>query len=705
MPATPLGALVTSADGKAVPGVPVAFAWASSDVRFADIPIRIVNSGADGVARLDGWAPPRTAGTSIISATSAGYGGGYFHVKFVVGAPATVRVAGSWPSLRQSSAQLALGAGVYDAGGNPIPGATINFATTDAGASVSDAVKTSDSTGSASTRWTLGPALGTYTLTATSGSLSQTVTVRAVSGPPASITRVSGDSQIVTVSTSIRAPLKAVVTDAGGLPVPYVSVRWTADAGSTALCNTTTDTLGTVTCPSWRLSQVGRLGITADIGAPNTRFTAEALTAPTSFTVVSAPDSVQLARTDTDLPDAMVVEVRMADGTSAVGYPVSFDADGGVAYTPVAFTDATGRASTRWRTSLAPHRTTLTATLDARRLVAPVRTFGPPVFTPSEGSLFAGRSHTCGAAMGLEILCWGSNSVGQTGGPVGGPDRLLPERLALLTGAGYWNAFWSLGDHGCARHLELIGTKYDTKLFCWGLGPDGVQSYSMLTAVPLTSYQRPGLDEGLLDDAIRQRTDGALHSCVSTARSTVYCTGRNDHGQLGDGTTVDRTGPVVVSGIVSGPQPPILGESHSCVITGSGVLQCWGRNDAGQLGDGTVVDRLAPVPVAGGIAFTMVRAGVAHTCGTTSTGSAYCWGSNAYGQLGTGSIGGGSVTPQLVVGGYSFTEISVGDHHSCGKLRNGLTYCWGRNDHGQLGDGTRTDRGAPGPLGGYHPQY
>lgn len=705
MPAIPLGALVTGPDGTAVPGVPIAFAWAAADMRFDDTPIRIVNTGTDGVARLDGWAPQRTAGTSKIVAKSAGYASGYFTVKFVVGAPASIGIAGAWPPVRQAGAQLAMGAAVYDANHNALRGATINFATSGAGASISDAAKVSDSTGNASIRWTLGPALGAYTLTATSGSLSQTVTVRAISGPPAAIARMSGDSQIVTMNTSVRAPLTAVVTDAGGLPVPYAAVHWTPDAGSAAACNTTTDTLGTVTCPSWRLSQVGRLGITADIGTPSTRFTAVALTAPASFTVVSAPDSLQLVRTDADLPDAMVVEMRMADGTPAVGYPVSFDADGGVAYTPVAFTDATGRASTRWRTALAPHRTTLTATLDARRLVAPVRTFGPPVFIPPEGSLFPGRSHTCGAAMALEVLCWGSNSVGQAGGPIGGGDRLVPERLALLTGAGLWTAFWSLGDHSCARHVDVIGTKYDTKLFCWGLGPDGVQSYSVLTSVPLTSYQRPGLDEGLLDDAIRQRTDGALHSCVSTARSTVYCTGRNDHGQLGDGTTVDRTGPVVVSGIVSGSQAPILGESHSCVITGSGALQCWGRNDAGQLGDGTVVDRLAPASVTGGIAFTMVRAGVAHTCGITSTGSAYCWGSNAYGQLGTGSIGGGSATPQLVAGGYSFVEIAVGDHHSCSKLRNGLAYCWGRNDHGQLGDGTKTDRGAPVLLGDYHPPY
>jgi alpha-tubulin suppressor-like RCC1 family protein len=112
--------------------------------------------------------------------------------------------------------------------------------------------------------------------------------------------------------------------------------------------------------------------------------------------------------------------------------------------------------------------------------------------------------------------------------------------------------------------------------------------------------------------------------------------------------------------------------------------------------------------VAGGIAFTAVSAGVAHTCGITSSGSAYCWGSNANGQLGIGSIGGSTTTPQLVAGGHSFIGITAGDHHTCGQLASGRlasgpAYCWGRNDHGQLGDGTRTDRGVPAPMGDYRP--
>lgn len=706
-PSIPLSALAIDTNGTPVPDVTVTFyLWYSSGMSFH---IRTVRTGPDGIAHLDGWSVPGQAGTYTVYAQANGAISYAFVVKSVAGPPSRLSLWVS-PSRSFTGAPLTASLEVYDAGANRLVGVVAAFSA-DGGASVADAQKATNAyEEGVSTKWTLGSALGTYTLRATVGSLSATATAEAVSGPPAAIARVSGDTQTVTVGGHIRAPLKVLVTDAAGRAVPAAAVRWTADAGTYSGCGTTTtDTLGTTTCIGWSLPQVGAFGLTTDAGAFSTRFTARALTAPASLVFLTVPDSMTEVRTDVEIPGDVVVEVRMPDGTPAVGYPVSFSAGNGSVSSPVAVTDSGGHASTRWRTDLSPGRTTLTATLDGTKTIGtPVRTFGPPTFLRGGFGYFdgisPGRSHTCGASRDYSILCWGSNSFGQAGGPVSGPDRLLPARLAAWSGAGA-SKFWSLGDHSCSSQtLDYGRSGTETRLACWGLGPDGVQAYVVPTSMPLTAYQLPALQETSLNGAMASRTDGALHACAVSSVYTIFCLGRNDHGQLGDGTATDRTVPVPVAGAATEwSTPVVLGESHSCARARSGATYCWGRNDAGQVGDGTTVDRSIPVAVAGGITFASLTAGVAHTCGLTASGTAYCWGSNASGQLGTGTIGGSASAPQAVATSRTFTSLKAGDHHTCGVVDTGLAYCWGRNDHGQLGDGTTTDRGTPGPLGDYHP--
>jgi hypothetical protein len=709
-PTIPLSVLVTDLNGTPVPDVDVTF-----DLQYSSsimTHLRVVKTGADGVARLDGWSVPTYAGTYVVQAMVVGGMSYFFTVKSVPGPPALLDVWVS-PSKTSMGAQLTASSTVYDAGYNRLVGVPVNFSVVGAGASVASAqVTTNAYEEGASIAWTLGSTLGKYSLIASVGALRDTATAEAVSGPPASITRVAGDTQTVTMTGAIRTPLKVLVADASGLPVPAAKVQWTAGTGTYAGCGSTvTDALGTTTCTGWIIRQIGTFSLTADVGTSSTTFTARGLEAPSTFRFLSVPDSLAEVHTDVELPGDVVVEVRRADGSPAVGYPVSFNAGGGVASSPVAVTDATGRASTRWRPSVAPGRTTLSATLDgAMSITTPLHTFGPPTFSTSAlevfNGIFPGRSHTCGLTIpDVSVLCWGSNSVGQAGGPVAGADRLLPGLLSAWGASGY-SLFRSLGDHSCGRREVSYGRSGTVStLRCWGLAPDGTQAYNVPTDVPLSAYQFPELKESALDGALVHRTDGALHACAVSSLNTIFCLGRNDHGQLGDGTTTDRTAPVPVVGNATGWfAPVVLGESHTCARARAGGAYCWGRNDAGQLGDGSNVDRSTPVAISGGIAFTSLVAGVVHTCGLTAAGSAYCWGSNADGQLGIGTIGGSASTPQLVVGGRTFVSIAVGDHHSCGVIANGLAYCWGRNDHGQLGDGTRTNRGAPTAMGDYHPQ-
>jgi alpha-tubulin suppressor-like RCC1 family protein len=170
---------------------------------------------------------------------------------------------------------------------------------------------------------------------------------------------------------------------------------------------------------------------------------------------------------------------------------------------------------------------------------------------------------------------------------------------------------------------------------------------------------------------------GGAFTCAVLHDGTVHCWGFNNRGQLGDGSLSTRLAPVAVAGLedVVGLA---TGAIHTCALLGNGQVSCWGGNAVGQLGDGTTTDRLVPTPVVGLPSAVAVAAGLGHTCALLADGTARCWGKNDQGQLGTGITGNMTVpvTPLDLTG---TALIATGGDHTCSSLVSGEVRCWGDN--------------------------
>jgi alpha-tubulin suppressor-like RCC1 family protein len=205
---------------------------------------------------------------------------------------------------------------------------------------------------------------------------------------------------------------------------------------------------------------------------------------------------------------------------------------------------------------------------------------------------------------------------------------------------------------------------------------------------------------------------GWLHTCALTASEGVKCWGYNASGQLGDGSFTGRVSPVDVVGLGTGIAAIAAGQSHTCALTNAGGVKCWGNNDFGQLGDNTTTTSTTPVDVTGlASGVVAIAAGAYHSCAITSIGGLKCWGANGYGELGTGQLGDTTgvthIIPTDVTGLDSgVVDVRLGASHSCAVTIEGRVKCWGFNYYGQLGDGTVIREYNPGssyPRGRYAP--
>ncbi|MBE2233352.1 MAG: hypothetical protein IAE85_07655 [Anaerolinea sp.] len=292
----------------------------------------------------------------------------------------------------------------------------------------------------------------------------------------------------------------------------------------------------------------------------------------------------------------------------------------------------------------------------------------------------AGGSHTCALTTAGGVKCWGWNGDGELGDGTTADSSTPVAVVGLGSGVSTVTAG---GAHTCAL-TTAGGVK------CWG-----GNWYSQL-GDGMTSDRSTPVDVVGLGSGVSAVTAGGYHTCAVTTAGGVKCWGRNGDGRLGDGTTANKSTPVDVLGLGSGVSTITAGNAHTCALITAGDVRCWGANYDGQLGDGTTEDSSTPVAVVGlGSGVSVVMAGGDHTCALTTVGGVKCWGRNGDGELGDGTTADSS-TPVAVVGlGSGVSTITAGGSHTCALTTAGGVKCWGRNDDGQLGDGTTTPSNTP----------
>jgi len=179
--------------------------------------------------------------------------------------------------------------------------------------------------------------------------------------------------------------------------------------------------------------------------------------------------------------------------------------------------------------------------------------------------------------------------------------------------------------------------------------------------------------------------------------NTLFCSGRNLEGQLGDNTAVSKSNPIqTVTGGINWKQIA-CGDYHTAAIKTDGTLWTWGSNATyGQLGDSTTANKSSPIQtIAFGTNWKSVACGYYHTAAIKTDGTLWIWGNNVQGGVGDNTTANKSSPVQTVAFGTNWKQAAGGRYHTAAIKTDGTLWTWGGNAYGQLGDNTIVYKSSP----------
>lgn len=298
-------------------------------------------------------------------------------------------------------------------------------------------------------------------------------------------------------------------------------------------------------------------------------------------------------------------------------------------------------------------------------------------------AISAGTTHTCAIAADSSAWCWGGGyNAGR--GILGDSTLTQSAKPVAVAGGVRFKTISAGGRLTCALSVDDRG-------YCWGSGGyigDGGHSDA------LTPREVAG-DYRFISLAV-----GTSHGCGISSDHALYCWGDNTSGELGrgfldnvlsatQGVSVKPTRVITTMSFES----VVGGGGHTCAITTDATVACWGDNHVGEVGTGEPGPPvLKPILVSGSISFSAISAGAAHTCGIDQDGIVQCWGGNWFGGLGDGTstaanTGSERGIPKPIKSSQRFTQIALGGSHTCALATDGRLWCWGDKARGQMGAG------------------
>ena len=332
---------------------------------------------------------------------------------------------------------------------------------------------------------------------------------------------------------------------------------------------------------------------------------------------------------------------------------------------------------------------------DSGNSLVPVPVTGLPRMT----GIVTGGTHSLSFRNLSGVWAWGNNGYGQLGNGTTTatykPVKVFRNSTSARSYLTNVTAVAAGGSHSLA--LDASGT-----VWAWGANTWGQTGYDTSLGYSLTA--KPVLNLPLGGFVATRIAAGGGHSLALDAAGTVWSWGNNYAGQLGDGTAVNRSVPVQVvgtagSGVLQNVTAIAAGGSHTLALLADGSVVAWGYNTYGQLGNGTLVSSSIPVTVTGLGGVVAVAAGLDHSLALKSDGTVWAWGYNASGQLGTGSVV-DRLVPVQVQGLSAIDRILAVGHHSL-AFSGVSAWAWGDNTYGQAGISSRFSVYAPTRVFGY----